>query len=404
LDDAWATALALDPWLEAQRLRTCAASESWRAAGAEAYPSVDVGTSYTVRDNAPGFVFSQPTLLPNDLTFPFAQRESAGYFALVNVPIYTGGAVPAAVDAARSRAAASELQYSVARRELLLRVAEEYAGVLRAQADLSLARKTAASLAAHARDAEMLFRHDQRPRNDLLAAQVALADARHGVIATENRLDAATAAYNRRLARPLETPVELAELSLEFAAEDLDALQAAAVEGREELAQLAADARALAQQAESIRARNRPQAAVTGGYVFNENRYQSPEGLTSVGVGVTWNVFDAGRDRHQAAALEQQSAALHRLRADQESRIRLEVRRAWLDVDETRRRLEVTAEALAQSEENLRVSQQRYANGMQTGTDVLAAESLRFQSFRNHHHAYYDAVLARLRLDRAAAR
>jgi outer membrane protein TolC len=402
LDVAWATALAIDPWLDAYRYRTSAAGANVLAAQSEAGAWMDVGAGYSVRDNDLSIIQAQPGFAP--ATLPFLQRAGANYFATVGVPIYTGGAVPAAVEAAQSRAQVSELETCIARHELRLRVAEEFIAVLRATCEFHQARVTVTSLEAHAKDVEMFFRHDQRPRTDLLAAQVALSDARQLAIVAENRLLAASAAYNRRLGRPLDAPVYLQDLALDDAVLDLEPLVSEALENREELGVLAAEARALSLQAESIAARNRPQAAITGSYIFNENQYQTPNGLTTVGVGVVWNAFDAGRDRHRATALQQQSAALHRMRADQESRIRLEVHRAWLDRQETRRRLTVTAAALGQAEENARVARERYANGMGTSADVLASESLRAQSFRNHHHAWYDAVLASLRLDRALGR
>ncbi len=401
LELAWSIAMAVDPWLDSKRASSAAAIEQWHAANAEHYPLLDVGASYTVRDNQPGFVFSAPPTVPNNTIFPNSQQANAGYFAALTVPIHTGGSVPAAIEAANATAAAAEMDARVAYLDLKLRVAEEYVQVLRASSELELARSTVRSLTAHTRDVEMMFENDQRPKNDLLAAQVALADASYAAIAAENHLDAARASYNRRLARPLNTPVHLRDLTVERVGEELDVLTQVAVESRDELSQLAWQAEALEQQAESIIARNRPQAAVTGGYVFNENQYQAPQGITSIGLGVTWNLYDGGRDKHRACALQQQAMAIHRLRADLDSRIRLDVRRGWLNAQETLRRLQVTHAALAQAEENIRVTRGRYAQDMGTNTDVLAAEGLRVQSFRNHHHAYYDAVLARLRLLRA---
>jgi outer membrane protein TolC len=77
LEEAWATALAVDPWLESKRYEVAAAEANWRANRAESYPWVDVGASYTVRDNEPGFVFSNP-LLPGNTINPYAQREGIG--------------------------------------------------------------------------------------------------------------------------------------------------------------------------------------------------------------------------------------------------------------------------------------------------------------------------------------
>src|SRR5690606_38643843 len=120
------------------------------------------------------------------------------------------------------------------------RVAEEYVAVLRASSDVALAQSAVDSLAAHAHDVAMLYRHEQRPKNDLLAAQVALADARHELLAIENALDVARATFNRRLGRPLDAPVRLADLQLMPVPDSLDDLQQVACAGRPELSQLAA--------------------------------------------------------------------------------------------------------------------------------------------------------------------
>jgi len=126
-----------------------------------------------------------------------------------------------------------------------------------------------------------------------------------------------------------------------------------------------------------------------------------PEGIGAAGVGVTWNLFDGGRNRFEAKNLLEQAEALRCRREELESLIALDVRRAWLDVQETRRRLEATPEAIQQAEENLRVIRKRYSLGTATNTEVLNAETLRTQAYRNHDTAMYGAVMAVLRLRHA---
>jgi outer membrane protein TolC len=99
---------------------------------------------------------------------------------------------------------------------------------------------------------------------------------------------------------------------------------------------------------------------------------------------------------HEAHALEQ-------LRCDLESKIRLQVRQAWLSLEETRERLNLTRDVIAHAEENFWISQDRYRVGAGTNTQVLDAESLRAQSYRNHAHACYDAILAAFRVRRAVS-
>jgi len=57
----------------------------------------------------------------------------------------------------------------------------------------------------------------------------------------------------------------------------------------------------------------------------------------------------------------------------------------------------VTEKSIQQAEDNLRVNQDRYGNGLSTNTEVLDAENLRTLSQFNHSNANFDAILAGLR-------
>ena len=83
------------------------------------------------------------------------------------------------------------------------------------------------------------------------------------------------------------------------------------------------------------------------------------------------------------------------------SRSILQTRQAWLDTRETQKRIQVTSKAIAQAEENLKVSRNRYHSGLSTNTDVLSAATLRIKSQYNHANARYDKLLAILHLKRA---
>ena len=71
-------------------------------------------------------------------------------------------------------------------------------------------------------------------------------------------------------------------------------------------------------------------------------------------------------------------------------------------MEESRKRIEVTRETLAQAEENLKVTRDRYKEGVGTNTEVLDAESLRTVNYVSYDKANNDAVLAVLRLRYAA--
>lgn len=120
------------------------------------------------------------------------------------------------------------------------------------------------------------------------------------------------------------------------------------------------------------------------------------------GVGIQWALFDGGQARKRAAAMERNRRASEQQRADTESLISLQVRQTWLGVEEARQRVQVTADAVDQAEENLRIARERYGAGLGTQTQLLEAETLRVRALTNRDDAALDAALARLRLARAA--
>ena len=401
LIQAWAIAGSVDQQLAAKRWTASSSKQSAKSARAQRWPMVGLESAYNLKSDEPSFRIASAAIPLPVNSFPYAQDESFSCRAKIDIPLYTSGRIYHGIDAADARVVAAALDIKDSTIDLKMQVAEEYIGVLRARRELKVTESTVRSLQSHARDVEMLFRHRQVPRNDLLAARVKLLDARQRAIQASQAVDSSCATYNRRLGRPLTSPVRIAELPLESVTEDVDALTARAVRQRPGIARLAAQADSLRHRAANVRARSQPQVALQGEYAFEENQFQSPNGIVGLGVGVRWNVYDGGRRRYEAAALMQEAEAVARTRADLKSWIGLQVRRAWLEIQETRQRLEVTAEAIEQAEENLRVARRRYALSVGTNTEVLDAERSRSESFRNHDNATYDAVLAVLRLRHA---
>jgi outer membrane protein TolC len=398
LQQAWDTALAVDRGLKASRENTAATASLLEAAKSARLPNVALEAGYTALDNTPA---AKAEFFGQSLQMPLAQKESGAYKAMATLPLYTGGRIGRGIDAAAAALEASRSGETGDVQNLKLRVADAYVNVLRAARGLKVAVSHVTSLEAHARDVENRHEQGMVAKSDLLSARVALADAHQKALQAANGLDLARAAYNRLLGRALDQPVSLDEFSPEAAENALPALTERALAQRSELAAMARQIEALRHQAAAVRGETAPQVALAGGYGYQQNRYQVHEGQWSVTLGLKWNAFDGGVVNHRAGAVERQAAALAEQREELASVIGLQVRQAWLDVQETRKRAIVTQSAIGQAEENLRVVRDRYANGLSTHTEVLDAETLRVNSETNHANALFDAVMAGLRLKRA---
>lgn len=406
LDDAWRTALGNDQWLQAGRSRVSAAADELAAARSGRLPSLTASAGLNQFNEAPSFDFSGagvPATLP---LFDGETMETAD--ARVTLPLYAGGRIRHGIDAAQAMLDAQSARSMADEQQVKLDVARRFIDVLRAERALAVADSTVASLRAHVADVDDMFRSGAVARNDYLSAAVSLADAEQRRLQSRNALDLASAAYNRALGRPLDAPVTLDEqlpaidISLDLTSPD--ALTAVALMERDEIDGIESAAAAYRAKSKSMRGEILPQLAVTGGYVSMPNEFLNRDDFWMVGIGVQWKLFDGGQTRRQADALNSRAYALTHEQAHFESLVALEVRQAWLRLEETRERKRLAERAVEQAEENLRVVRDRYRNGEGTNTEVLDAETLRRISHSNFDNADFDASLALYELARGVGR
>ncbi len=403
LEDAWELALARDNALAAATSDTESAKAAERAARGARWPSIDATGGYT-RLNAsptldvatPGFAFRSGPIFKGD------EFVSGG--VQVRLPLYAGGQISAGVDAAHQSAMGASENQQATLAEVKLDVAESYVAVLRSARGLDAAISTVDSLMAHTADVNHMVERELVPKSDLLAARVALADAEQGKVRAANTLEIARAAYNRRLGEPLDRTPQLGDTiptDPSISAIPIDALIKRALESRSELSAMKAQASALESQSRAEFGKTLPQLALTGGYTHFDNAILDRQNVSMVGVGVTWNLFDGGQARNRSTALKNASRSARSRLEDLRTKIELQVREAWLGVQEAQARVKTSAEAVAQADENLRSSRELYSADLATNTQVLDAVTLRIRAMNNRDNAILDESLSLLRLQYA---
>jgi outer membrane protein TolC len=300
------------------------------------------------------------------------------------------GAAEAALEASKQNEVSSVL-------DLKMQVAEAYIAVLRAEGALQVVQSHVESMAAHSKDATNKFNQGIVARNDVLAATVEQANAQQKVVQVSNQIDIAQARYNQLLNRNLATPVKLSHQFPKQPQGMLKDLSDAALKQRPELSVLTQQIESLEQQAQSVSSGLLPQITANGGYQYEQNRYQVHEGMWMVNIGMQWKLFD-GSTRHKSDAIVRQAIVLKERQDELASMIGLQVRQAWLDTQETQKRIDVAKQTIVQANENMQVSTDRYQQGLSVNTDLLKAEDLRMMAYDNLNNAQYDLALATLHL------
>ncbi len=397
LEQAFAEAVNKNQRIFAAKANSQAAEQQIFAAQGQRMPQFNVSGGYTQLSDTPT---AQTEVDGNSAQFPVSAAGSANAQAIISLPVFTSGRISHSIEAAEAAALASQHDETTTILNIKLQVASAFIAIFRAEKSLEVAQSHVISLKAHAKDVYNLYEQGMVARNDLLAAEVELSNAEQSVLQQENRVQMAKANFNQLLNRDLTANVDLIEQFPEIPQGDYAELSEQALLKRAELSGLAEQAHALEEQAASVKAGLWPQVNVSGGYQYTQNKYQTYEGMWMANATVQWQIYD-GSTAHRSDALNSQALAVSSQRNDLISAIQLQVRQAWLAIQETQKRVAVTQKATGQADENLKVSNERYQQGLAAHIEVLNAEDLRIRTYNNFNNARYDAVMANLNLRRA---
>jgi outer membrane protein len=144
-----------------------------------------------------------------------------------------------------------------------------------------------------------------------------------------------------------------------------------------------------------------PQVSVVGAYIHNEGSTFAQTNSAYVGAVAAWDVWDWGTTSSgikEAKVLAHQATLARTKVADG---IRLEVRRAFLELSAASEAMTVARAAVASAEENFRLVKKRYDASAATSFDVVDAEGLLTTARGQMQTALYDQAIARASLRRA---
>jgi outer membrane protein len=398
LEEAWSVALAQNQRLAAARMQQVAAAEGLGAATAERLPSVSLRSAYTLRSEEPSFVVRDPLPGFGTIEFPYAQDNSASAGADLRLPIYTSGRITSAIQGAAAQQAASECETDQARLDLLLAVGEAYLTVQRLGHDVEVAVQDWESLQAHAADVASLRAKERAADNDVLAARVAEIGAWQRRLQQARALEVARGRYNRLLGRPVDAPVELAEINFPPLAWSFDQLLQVAYDRRPDIRRLTALSDAHESESSRIRGEGQPQVSASLGAQYDENRYATPQSLATAAVVMEWKLYNGGRTNRLAGAESARAASARCLVEDLKSQIAVDLLSAWHQLEDAREQGEVASQMLAHTTENLRITRLRFTQGMSLSAAVLEAQAQWAQARRDQQHAIYEGTRAHLRI------
>ena len=414
LQDAVQTALGQNPSIQSAVAARRAAESRIEGARAGRLPRIDYSESWTRSDN-PVFVFSslltehqfgEQNFLPGPLNRPDFLNNFESLIT-ADQTLFDAGRTRRALRSAQLNGSMAGEEDRMARMQTIAGVVKTYYDAALSSAQLEAADQAARSAEADLKHAEDVHAAGFSTDADVLSIRVHLAGVREEQIRRSANVDVARAALNDVLGQPLEasyqltTPLEPARLS----GAQLADYEKSALAERPEARQAKLSTSLAATQAADARSSRLPSVVLHGAFEADRQDFYDKGGANwLVSVGLRWNLFNGFGDK---ARIEETKSLVDRSRAQQQtadSAIRLEVRRAWADLRAAGERIEVARAAVAEAEESLRITQNRYQAGMTNVTDLLRTETALLEARTRYLEAVHDQRVAATMLELAAGK
>jgi outer membrane protein len=362
----------------------------------------------------PRLTFSEAAAISNDPVFVFGtrlrqNRFTASDFALnqLNNPeaignfstrlgfewsVFNSFATRAGVRQAANEKAASDQRLARTDQLVIFGVVHAFYGVLLAFRQLEVAEHAATTAQSILEQSRVRFQAGSTVESDYLSAQVDEASRRQELIRARNALSLARAQLNLAMGVAPEHDYELAGPATPqaFAPVDLPEAESRAIKERPDLKESLQHVAAREAGVEAAKSAFGPRLNVFAGtQADNVNFFGSGGNNWTAGAELQFDVFSGGQKK---ARLEREHAGLDRaqaIRQAAEDNVRLEVRRAWYDLDSARQSVEINRMAAEQAEEALRIVGNRYQAGMTTITEMLRAEDAARTARMNYWQAVY---------------
>ena len=380
LEKSLSLARSANPALEQAQARIAQARAAVKESRAAFWPQLEVSLEYLRGDVPSAYLFKtiDARQLPAQVDFNEPGRFDnweTGIQARLN--LYAGGRDRLRYQQARLGLEQAHSERAALTNQLESAVIDTYLTLLTAQTLVDIARQSLAVVEREIELAEVRLAGGSLLRADLLSLQVRRAEAQSEIIRARTHQQRLQAALAVLLDRDAHAPLQIVSSSF-FYEPPQDYVQALE--------------RALTRRAELDGTRQSLQSARLGQRVarseylprldLEARLYHDDPDLTynadqlnwNLGVRLSWSIFSGfatpAREEGARSLIQESLAAERHLRRD----IELQVREAWLGVEEAVAHQAVTVAALAQAEEAFSLVQTRFAGGASEVTRYLEAE------------------------------
>jgi outer membrane protein TolC len=337
---------------------------------------------------------------------PGSDRDVFNFGNTISQPLYTGGALSANYRLEKIGIDISKGNVDIAKLDIVLQARTNYFNILTAEKAIDVAQQAVKQFEAQLEVSKAFFEVGIVAKNDVLQAEVRLANTVQALVTAESALALTKASFNTLLRRQIDTSVKLVDI-LEYKPYPIRFEEGVeeALRQRPEIK----NAQLTVEQAKEVvkiaKAGFYPVVSLTGNYSATS------EEATLLGDlrGSKWNgtalatftIFEWGKTAYRVGESKVKVTQSEDSKTQLVEGIVFEVKQDYIRMLNAEKNIGVAQKSLEQADENLRLNEERYKYQVATQTEVLDAVTLLAQARVNYYLALSNYNIAKAELDRS---
>ena len=404
LDECIGATLRRNPDIRAATERVQAATAAIKEAQSACYPMLGGSATYARTDNAPQafmMMLNQRSVsMQSDFNHP-PDTENLALSLGVKYRVYDFGRRGLDNEMAQGGAELSRLVLRGLQNDLIHQVTRGYYSVLQASAFVAVQEESVKTLEESLRVANERLKAGGAVKTDVLNLDVQLAQAKENLIRARNGVKLSLAALNAAIGANLVDSSNMPAKAEPPGTRPPETEDMNVIQNRPEL-RVARQAVEI-QNAAFRKARRQywPTVNAFGSMDWNSDVSTDFERSYIIGVAAEVDFFDGFRRGAAVSGAKAQERAAKDAAESAASNLRLDLTSASIQAGEAWERLDVARKSIANAEEALRITQQRYEQGAADLPELLTAQTGLTGTRTRHVAALYDGLIALSNLERA---
>lgn len=345
------------------------------------------------------------TYSPISETFAFqgapagGNRLNTSAMLTVSQPVWPSSRWRAPVAAARANEGFQEENLTRTQQQVAFLTRQAFYQLLGTQELLSVAQYSVTVAEEQLRLANATFDAGTAPFLDVEQARASLADAQVSLVRAQNDVDVARATLVVQLGLPAGTPLTIvAPTTLPTAPDQVDPLIAEAIRSRPEMAQLNYQRQQIRANIDLIKLQQRPLVTMEGIYNRGLTGLGSDTSAFGIAANLAFTIYNGKKTRYDVAAAQTQLAQVDTSSRQLELGISLDVRQAWLNLQNALKQLTAAEEQRKAAESAVTIAEVRYREGEGIQLELEQARLRSTQALTSLAQARFQAQTAAAQL------